>query len=82
MTDRKEVEKKLYREFKKEVATSTLGDWWVGRENLKMQGTQGGDAKAALHPRWPELDDKLLPVLTPLEERGVLTVEIIRKQVR
>ena len=81
MTERKEVERKLYREFKLEVEDSTIGDWWCSREKLKMQASQGGDKKAALHPRWPELDDKLLPVLTPLEERGVLTLEIIRTQV-
>ena len=79
--DRKHVEKKLYREFKISVADTTLSDWWTGREKLKKKLATDGDEKAVQHPRWPELDEKLLPLLQPLEERGVLTVEIIRKQV-
>ena len=40
-----------------------------------------GDEKAVQHARWPELDEKLLPLLQQLEETGVLTVEIIKKHV-
>ena len=80
--DRKEVEKKLYKEFKISVRNSTLSDWWVGRGMLKGKLATDGEEKAVQHPRWPELDSQLLPLLQPLEDRGVLTVEIIRKQVR
>ena len=80
--DWKQVERKLYREFKISVAETTLSDWWTGREKLQKKLAADGDEKVMKHPLWPELDDKLLPLLEPLEERGVLTVEIIRKQVR
>ena len=79
--DQKEVERVLYREFKKSAADSTLSDWWVDREMLKKKLAGDGSAKAVQHPRWPELDDKLLPLLQPLEEHGVLTIEVIRNQV-
>ena len=75
--DRKEVERECYKQFKIEVADSTLSDWWVGRERLKQKLPADGD----LHPRWPKLDEKLLPLLQPLDERGVPTLETIRKKV-
>ena len=78
---REEVERLLYKEFKETVAYSTLSDWWTDREKLKVTLKAGGTEKAVVHTKWQELDDKLLPLLLPLEERGVLTVEIIRKQV-
>ena len=57
--DRKQVEKKLYREFKISETDTTLSDWWTGREKLKKKLAADGDERVVQHPRWPELDKKL-----------------------
>ena len=82
-----ELREHLRRRWKlpKPLPKQTLNDWLQPKAKQTIHETAkkgDGGNKAVRFAKYPELEDLLLPRILPLEDAGVLTIDILREQAK